>query len=259
MSKTYHEMEDGSRLTITAFRKGVHPDLHGKQRRGVSYSNIARHLKDHMLDWADGLPEEFFRGQGVSQPAVRDVFKRIVWAQDMGQGHAAFSYDTLRAGTKKGKPYTPTTYSHSVAERAVRWLHSHGLIQIKTPRGWDIKGRRNLANQYRPNWWAFLASDDGTFTTPPYILSRYEWAENADAFRARVDGAPMPHRDVSVARDTTGSRGDNSNSGPTPHRDVSVKGKNRQNSAEASRHGDVLYTNTGGAHTAPTSTRACGQ
>ena len=167
------------------------PDCVGKTRRG-RVNNSAYHIKKAILAWADGFPKKINGAPTGFTPAFRDVFKAIAWALFMDRGYAVFSYETLAdaAGCHR-----------DTAKDAVHYFRARGLLQWKTGKGWEQKERRNLANQYTVNLWAFINPETGEIIEPSYHTGKYEWELTAAVFRTRLENTHM------VVKRDAGSRG----------------------------------------------------
>ena len=80
-----------------------------------------------------------------------------------------------------------------------------GLVQFKSGRG-GIQNRRNLANQYHPNFWIFIDPFSGRFVVPEYGLPMYEWRTVAGYFRARLETGENPGNGTTLPNESAFSR-----------------------------------------------------
>lgn len=196
-----HEVENGFAPSIRELQAGMDPSCVGKTRRG-RLNNSAYHIKKAALAWADAFPKKINGDPTGFTPAVREVFKAVVWSHLMDRGYAVFSYETLAdaAGCD----------SRQTVWRAVNYLRKRGLIQVKTGRGWGQKERRSLANQYTANFWVFINPETGTIVDPPYHTGIYEWEMTAAGFRCRLENVTMVSK-LDAGLPGVGEKADHSN------------------------------------------------
>lgn len=190
-NRVAHTVEDGFIITIRELTRGMAPDCVGKTRRG-RVNNSAYHIKKAILAWADGFPKKINGVPTGFTPAFRDVFKVLAWALFMDRGYAVFRYEDLAdaAGCHR-----------DTAKDAVHYFCARGLLQWKTGKGWEQKDRRNLANQYTVNLWAFINPETGEIIAPSYHTGTYEWKTTAAVFRCRLENTHM------VVKQDAGSSG----------------------------------------------------
>lgn len=191
VNRIRHKVEEGFVITARELTRGMDPDCVGKTRQG-RINNSAYHIKKAILAWADAFPKKINGVPTGFTPAVRDVFKALAWALLMDRGYAVFSYDGL-ADTAR--------CDRSTAHQSINYLRKRGLLQFKTGKGWEQKQRRNLANQYTVNLWAFINPETGEIIDPPYHTGTYEWELTAAVFRSKLKNPTM------VTRRDAGLRG----------------------------------------------------
>ena len=73
-----HAVEDGFAFSIREFTRGMDPSCVGKTKRGRINSS-AYFVKKRAMAWADNFPKKINGVPTGFTPAVREVFKAIVW------------------------------------------------------------------------------------------------------------------------------------------------------------------------------------